>query len=59
MATTHDMAGRVRLTVELDRDTEPPSGWVQVEHGEQREFTSLLELISLLESARAGPPVSG
>jgi hypothetical protein len=53
------MMGRVRLIVELDRDTEPPSGWVQAERGERREFASMLELISLLESARAGPHVAG
>jgi hypothetical protein len=50
------VTGRVRLTIELDRGTDPPSGWVQSERGERREFASLLELISLLESARVGPP---
>ena len=46
---------RIRLTVELERDTEPVSGWLEQEDGERREFASILELISLLESARAGP----
>jgi hypothetical protein len=46
---------RIRLTVDLDRDAEPPSGWIEDEHGERREFVGLLELISLLDSPRAGP----
>ena len=55
MKATDDTTGRVRLMVELDREAQPPSGWIQVEKGERREFANLLELISLLESARAGP----
>lgn len=53
-----EAAGRVRVIVELDREGEPPSGWVELEGRERCEFASLLELISLLERARAGPPVS-
>jgi hypothetical protein len=54
MAGTDHSAEPLRLTVELDRDAEPPSGWVEDEHGERRAFAGLLELISLLDSS-TGP----
>jgi hypothetical protein len=52
MPVTRRDGDRVRLCVELDRETEPPSGWVEDETGARRVFTSLLELIALLESSR-------
>jgi hypothetical protein len=55
MPGTDHGSARIRLTVELDRDAEPPSGWVEDEHGERREFAGLLELISLLDSPGIGP----
>jgi hypothetical protein len=45
--------GRVRLTVELECDTEPAAGSILHQSGQRDDFASLLELILLLESARA------
>jgi hypothetical protein len=55
MTASSEVHDRVRVIVELDRNAQPPSGWVQIERGERREFANLLELIALLESAREGP----
>jgi hypothetical protein len=55
MAETDHPPGRIRLTVELERDAQPPSGWIEDEHGERCEFAGLLELISLLDSPGTGP----
>lgn len=55
MPRTPRAGDRVCLSVELDREIEPPSGWIEDETGTRRGFTNLLELISLLESSRTRP----
>lgn len=47
MTGTDHLAEPIRLTLELDRDAEPPSEWIEDEHGEPRAFEGLSKLILL------------
>lgn len=48
----------MRLVLDLDVASEPPSGWLTDEDGERRRFVGLLELFALIEAfhRRAGGP---
>lgn len=44
----------IRITLEIKPSSEPIAGWAEAETGERRPFVGMLELIGMLESARAG-----
>jgi hypothetical protein len=41
-----------RITVEIDPRVMPIGGWLRTGSGSRREFRGMLELLSLLETAR-------
>jgi hypothetical protein len=45
---------RTQLRLEIDRDSEPVTGWVGVTGGEQRQFTGYASLIAVIQALRAG-----
>jgi len=51
----------VLLTVFIEPDTEPITGWVEPERGPRRSFYGWLELTAMLRDTQAGrmPPPQG
>jgi hypothetical protein len=43
----------VLLTVFIEPDTEPITGWLEAEHGPRRSFSGWLELTALLSDVQA------
>jgi len=49
----------LRITLDLDRDGQPPHGWLRVGEQQPREFDGYVQLISALESLRSGQRRAG
>lgn len=49
----------IRVTLVIDRVADPISGWLECPPAMQQPFVGLLDLIGLLERARAGPAGGG
>ena len=43
---------QVRLTLGIDAEREPITGWIEDDLGSRRDFVGMLELVALLEGAR-------
>ena len=53
----HSLA--MRFTIEIEKDGDAASGWVEAAGGRRRRFVGLLELIALLDGAREVPSLPG